>query len=309
MLDDAQVIKLLDKTGHIRRPFGSADSGPWPTEQLEVLTLEASAVEIAVASYQAMYSRELARISAHHTPGASASALINGHVDDVTRELMSKPRCECPDFALGEEPLLGTGNWKGCYGIGDFHCCVVKFMNAPPAFLAPHFDLVWARTVQAYAEIGLKLVTADEVNATFANIEVSFVTPDGSWIGLAIVGQGETCGTKIWAKFDKNYLSQADSSRIISEWTTLLKHEIGHNCGLGHSNGGVMNSYIVAGLPVSWLGDPSMPILKRLYGGVPVPGVGPVERELVTGWLYSDGKFEKIMTLPGPVTGPFPGDD
>jgi hypothetical protein len=55
-------------------------------------------------------------------------------------------------------------------------------------------------------------------------------------------------------------------------------HELGHNAGLDHSRGGVMNPSIVSGLAPSWAGDPSEPILNRYYGGEPIeqpPVPGP----------------------------------
>lgn len=300
-LTDAQIIRLLDVTGHLRRPFGAPDQGPWPAADLEALTLQASEARAAVASYQAMYSQQLSELIAkHHPDRRSPAPVIDGEVGPATMELLSMPRCECADYAAElEEPLLGAGNWRGCYGIGQFHSAVVKFMNAAPDFLAPQLDAVWVRVVQAYDEIGLRLTRDDQ--SDHANIEVSFVVPDGGWIGLAIVGQGQTCGTTIWARFDRSYRP----ANVLSEWTTLIKHELGHNCGLQHSNGGVMNPYIVAGLPVSWKNDVSYPLLKRLYGGEPVPG-SRMERELVAGYLYQDGHFEKLMTIPqSAVTGPF----
>jgi hypothetical protein len=57
---------------------------------------------------------------------------------------------------------------------------------------------------------------------------------------------------------------------------TLIKHELGHNSGLGHSRGGVMNPSIINGLPVSWKNDPSESQLRKWYGGEPVPGGNPL---------------------------------
>jgi hypothetical protein len=301
MLTDAQIIRLLDTTGHLRRPFGTPDQGPWPITELDHLTLEVAEVREAVKSYQAMYATQLEPlIATHHPQRQSAAVIVDGEIGPAMLDLLNQPRCRCPDYMMGPEQLVGSGNWKGCHGIGDFHAAIVRVANALPPFLTPHFGAIWQRVVQSYEEIGLRFVRDD--TSARPNIDISFVEPDGGWIGLAIVGQNETCATKIWARFDKDYRP----ANIVSEWTTLIRHELGHNCGLGHSQGGCMNSYIVAGLLPTWRGDPSYPLLAKRYGGQPVPGSHPENRPLVICRKNADGTYEEVMTVEGPISGPFP---
>ena len=118
----------------------------------------------------------------------------------------------------------------------------------------------------------------------------------GSTIGLAIVGRGQSCRTSIWAKFDPGY----QPANVVREWTSLVKHELGHNMGLSHSQGGVMNPSIIAGLPVSWRGDPSEPILSRWFGGKPVPTDPQGPEMWIKQCLHSDRGRELCVPLIPP---------
>lgn len=289
-MNDKEVITLLDFYGHLRMPFGEKRE----VKDISNLKVTDQIVRDAVESFQSLHQAAMEPILAAFYPSKlSASVKVDGVVGPVTEALLKTARCACPDYdaALPEE-LIGSGNWKGCHGIGDYHCVVIKFLNSPPTFLQGIFNAVWDRVVSSYAELGL-LIKRDDSNAR-PNIELSFVQPDSSWIGLAIVGQNETCSSQpIWCRFDKNY-QPAD---LLSEWTTLIKHELGHNCGLSHSSGGVMNPYIIKGLPVSWRGDPSEPLLKARFGGQPIPSA-PKNREMVLAWRYDNDTYETIQRIP-----------
>ena len=143
--------------------------------------------------------------------------------------------------------------------------CVDK--SEMPKFLEDKFEEAWSLCVKAYRQIGLQFIRVD-ANEN-ANIEFLFVSRSRGWIGLAVVGQNETCSSNIWCK----YLSTYQPSNIVREWSTLIMHELGHNAGLQHSRGGVMNPSIVAGLKPTWKGDPSESILNRYYGGEPIGDV------------------------------------
>lgn len=274
-------------------------------DDVSKLTLHSQVVQDALQSYKSLHSIPLEHIAGGVWPTADTPVVKGyGELDYATSQLLSTSRCSCPDYAAAEADELpaGSGNWSGCYGIGNFHAANVSFLNNPPSFLAPVFDTVWQRVCDAYAEIGLLFQKVDP--SAFANIQVSFVELGGSTIGLAIVGSGEGCQSQIWARFAPSY----KPANIVSEWTTLLKHELGHNCGLQHSNGGVMNPYIIAGLPVSWTGDVSRPQLVQRFGGTPIPNRTPVSRSLVLAWQTGPSSFEVIQTLDTnqPPTGVFP---
>lgn len=184
------------------------------------------------------------------------------------------------------QPVFGGGNWKGCHAVGDFHCATVGVNTGGlPGFLQPLLLTVLKNVQLAYAGIGLlfrfvqdgkDMLTGGSLGGII-NTQMSFVSSSQGWIGLAIVGQGETCGSTIWCKFLATYKGGSSDAAIVQQWTTLIKHELGHNCGRGHTSGGVMNPSIVNGLPTEWASnDPSTSWLKQQFGGVavPIPGGG-----------------------------------
>lgn len=208
--------------------------------------------------------------------------LPDGKIGPATSYAMALPRCACRD--IEGEPALGSGGWANCHGMTDGHKAIVKVnRDGMPGFLKPHFEAVLRNVQKAYAEIGLLFVFVEQdgtdiltggMESGRVNVDMIF-TRGAGWIGLAIVGTGDNqrCSSKIWAKFHYGY----QPANIVREWTTLIKHELGHNCGLRHTSGGVMNPSIVSGLPVSWKGDPSYGTLARWFGGDPidVPGDKP----------------------------------
>lgn len=179
-------------------------------------------------------------------------------------------------------PAIGVGNWKGCHNIGQFHCasCMVNPANMP-TFLKPLFKQILGRVQAAYAATGLlwrfvdqnrmDLLTGQQFDGNI-NTDMSFVTSSSGWIGLAILGGGETCSGRIWNRYLATYRGGSTDDQIVMQWTTLIKHELGHNCGKDHTNGGVMNPSIVNGLPAEFgENDPTTPWLRKQFGGVPVP--------------------------------------
>ena len=186
------------------------------------------------------------------------------------------------------QPLIGSGNWAGCHGAGQYHSAIVRWDQAnKPAFIAQLLKPILKNVQLAYAAVGLLLrfadisgrdmLTGDMMDAP-PQITASWVTSSSGWIGLAIIGQNETCSTQpIFQRYLATYQGGVTEAEIVTQQTSLLKHETGHNCGLTHSSGGVMNPSIVNGLPTHWSpSDPSTPILRKRFGGqpVPIPGGG-----------------------------------
>lgn len=284
-MQDQEVIRLLWQYGHFRNPsYAAGPSAGVKESDLGMLTLNDAAVKEALRSYQHFQKPVLDELSAGIH---GRRAIVDGEFGPATDQLLQMPRCGAADFVLTEE-ALGSGRWGQCAidEYPDNHAVVVSWDTSKmPAFLQPVFAQVWTNVVAAYAEIGIAFVRRD--GDAKANLTCRFTVPQqegggrgGNWIGLAIVGwSGIRCSDSIWALFDLNYRPQ----NVLSEWTTLVKHELGHNMGLQHSSGGVMNPSIVRGLPVSWRGDPSESLLKRWFGGEPVvpkqppvPGPTPV---------------------------------
>lgn len=232
---------------------------------------------------------------------------FDGIIGPAMIDLVKSERCPVPDhapppgvvFAFDDSDLqqvvermqetatwikseaIGGGNWPSCHGIGNFHCATVGIDDSRlPSFLQPVWLQVLKNVRVAYAGVGLlwkfiksgKDVLTGENFSGVINTQLSFVNSSDGWIGLAIVGQNETCSSQIWCKFLATYRGGSDHAAVTTQWTTLLKHELGHNCGRGHTSGGVMNPSIVNNLPTEWAtNDPSTSWLKQQFGGVPVP--------------------------------------
>lgn len=290
---DQDIIEILSQTGHLEMPFGKRQMGD--PGDLDRYSLDTPEMKKALASYQSFHSAAMEPAMAYFHPGrVSASVVPDGEAGPATRALLAQERCMNPDYQDpdDENMALGSGNWKSCHQIGNFHAATVLLSDPVPGFLQPHWDTIWKRVVEGYAEIGLAL---KKVDSGRPNIKVEFVPPKGGWIGLAIVGRGQSCGDSIWAKFNTGY----KPANLINEWTTLFMHEFGHNCGLGHSSGGIMNPYIIRGLPNSWKNDPSYNLMAQRFGGKPVPtSTPPGERTMVLAYKYPDGRLEEIAPVP-----------
>ena len=260
---DHDVIDLLLRTGHLAYPFGSPQELP----KEAALPLTHPTVEKAVASYQDFMSECLDPLCLRHH---GRPAKHDGVIGAATRVLFAQPRCGCEDYGDKVQPAIGTGSWKGCHDVGDFHAATVYVDDRGlPGFLRPVWDKVWDRTAAAYDEIGLRFTRVPEEGDS--NTTISFVPRAPGWIGLAVVGQNESCNSHIWAKFLATY----NPDDTVGFWTELVMHELGHNACLQHSRGGIMNPSIMRGLPPSWIDDPSESILRKLYGGEPVGGDDP----------------------------------
>lgn len=227
---------------------------------------------------------------------------FDGIIGPAMIDLVNTTRCMVPDYAPPEgaaftfsdpyiqqvcermqetEAAIGTGNWKSCHNIGNFHCATIGIDDSNlPSFLRPVWLQVLRNVRQSYAGVGLlwKYISKDGIDVLTGeqfsgviNTQLSFSTRSSGWIGLAIVGVNETCGSKIWCRFLSTYKGGSDTTSIATQWTTLVKHELGHNCGRSHTNGGVMNPSIINNLPISWDSDPSASWLRLQFGGVPVP--------------------------------------
>ena len=294
-MTDRDIIELLRDTGHLGHPFGEEQVLPFGF----AFTIDSPEVKKAVASFQEFNVLQLEPLSLEYH---GRSARCDGDVWLASRRLFKMERCGCPDYGPGVQPATGDGSWKGCWGIGDFHAATVYVDDSGmPGFLKPLWDRVFAGAVAAYERIGLRWILTDDPDDY--NTKISFTSRSRGWIGLAVVGQSQSCSSTIWAQF----LSTYHPSNVLARWTELVMHELGHNAGLQHTRGGIMHPSI-SGSPLTWIGDPSETILKRYYGGEPIeprpeppidpPGLG---HGLIT---MSDGReFDALATATQPGDG------
>lgn len=251
------VIRKLFDYGHFRNP--AMPTGVTAAD-LPKLTMQSPEVQTAITSY-----RDFTGL-----PMAAGGTLTM----DLAESLLAE-RCGCPDYeeATDEMDATGRGSWPvGCHPqYPQNHAFTLQVdKRGMPGFLQPVFEQAFELCRLAYRDIGIAFIRED--NNPRANTLVTWQRGAG-WIGLAIVPRGPKCGDRIWAKFDNRYQPRD----LINMWARLLAHEFGHNMGMSHSRGGIMNPSIVSGVftPKAWRGDPSEPILRRYFGGEPIGGDTP----------------------------------
>lgn len=288
-------------------PRGELQDAPTTVKACAKLTLEDGCVKKAVASMQASDVNLDFLCQMEHGRPCEPDGIV-GPATEMYLKLRERSGCGHADFLTEEEqetaaaawglPAQGSGNWRGCHGVGNFHAVKIRVTNSPPSFLAPVFEEVKKRVTEAYAEAGL-LIHWDGT-ASDRNIDFSFVNGSTGWIGLAIVSNNSTCSSgPIWCRYLATYRGGSSVEQIITQWVTLIKHELGHNCGFGHLRGGVMNSTIVNGLVVSFRNDPAWSGLSSRFGGVAVPRTpDDAEKEQWLVWKLPGGSYEDIMQVP-----------
>lgn len=301
-MEPLEIINSTYETG----AFWASDEGRnVRPEDLGTLTLEDRVVK------EALRARSIAQVTDYAPAVLEAHGRepdFDGQVGPAMESMLATPRCHVPDYAPpkdvkfvfpdpdlqevvermqadGTAEAFGDGNWRGCWDVGQFHAASVRVhKRGIGSHLDPVFRDVLGRVHQAYAGVGLlfhfidsesmqDILTGEKWDDRI-NIEFIFVQRSSGWIGLAIVGQNQTCSSNIWCKYKAGYRG----SSVAREWTTLIKHELGHNCGMGHFPGrnNVMNPSLIEGLPTEWSDrDSSTAWLRRRFGGEPVPIDGP----------------------------------
>jgi hypothetical protein len=271
-ITEQEAIQRLWDLGHFANP-AKADTFNVEEKDLGKLRLEDEVVRQAIASYQDFMAIDGDRLSLDHH---GRPMIHDGDVGPATKDLLEIERCGNPDYYREPLPAVGTGGWARCHDIGNFHAAKVKLIpSGMPSWMTQQVfrERIWPQVVAAYDEIGLHWILVD---SGFSNTTLEFVSRSSGWIGLAIVGRGQGCNDEIWSRYLATYTGGSSLESKIQQWVTLIKHELGHNSGLGHSRGGVMNPSIINGLPVSWKNDPSESQLRKWYGGEPVPGGNPL---------------------------------
>lgn len=257
-MEQREIIHLLWRYGHFRNPAFLSTFGVQESD-LPKLTLSHSVVRDAVRSYQDMLGLSLDRLTMNHH---RRKAIHDGEIGPATMELFELPRCAMPDYGIGSGVQSGNGSWpQPCQKAG-----VTFSVNkaSMPSSLSSRIDGVIAEVVAAYASVGLKLVQVPQIGS--ANINVKWRPLPGSTIGIAQFNN-RSCSNSVFCDLDTGYTG------LMFE---LLCHEMGHNCNLEHTRGGIMNPSVLDIEPHTWSkSDPSYSQLVRFFDGVPIPGPGP----------------------------------
>jgi hypothetical protein len=243
----------------------------------------------------------------------SEPAQITGIAGEATKRLMGLPRCPLPDYpppknatfsynnadlqkAVLRMQAVGSGSWPmPCQKEG------VTFsvdISRQPETMRNRWPAIKLDIVRDYARLGVRLT--EVAFGQKANIRVSWENLDS--IGRGVIGlaefNSEQCQDSVFCKMHPEYYPDDDQIR------QLFQHEMGHNMNLPHTQGGIMNPSITDG----WVGftkqDPSIPRLKRFFGGEPVdPPIPPTPvppnapKVVITG--------EQKVTIDGQVIGTF----
>jgi hypothetical protein len=286
----AAIIERLWLTGHFDNP-------DMPTgikkADLAKLTLYSDETRTAIRSctefLAAVAEQESFRINGR-------SYHFDGEFGPATEATILADRCEHPDYHVRELDLydgyetlsayeeattaaaLGqAGNWKGCNGIGNFHSCHVKFLNAPPAHLTRNDNLRFCleAVTAANQAIGLQMYWSGpgcpiQDGTGHAQLTAQYVPSSNGWLGLAQVVTNRPCNSQHWSRYLGTYLRTGTDAQIRRMWPILFLHEFGHNMGTGHTRGGIMNPGLLS-LNATWSGDVLSSWLRTHYGGEPIP--------------------------------------
>jgi len=261
-MTDLQIIQQLWHYGYFSRTSVRE-------QDLETLAIDHPVVVHAIQAYQKFFPKQFQEygIKAHNR-----TVHADGEIGPATIELFKMERCGCPDVEDFTLLDTGSGSWPaGCRrDWPNNHTFSVQMnTNTIPDYLKNVVDPAFELCRQAYADMGIVFIREDDNNK--ANTYVTWQRGNG-WIGLAIVPNRPGCRSRIWAKYDNRW----NPRDAVNGWARLFAHEFGHNMGMSHTSGGVMNPSMntTAFNPTVWRGDPAEKTLTRWFGGVPV-NIGP----------------------------------
>lgn len=261
MLSDSELIRREWDLGHFFSPE-ALKLELVEESDLSKLSIDDAVVKAATRSMQQFMSPVMDAITVKK--GLQLTT-YTGDVDEVTREMAMVPRCGEPDFLHpAKMKAIGSGSWpQPCQKTG----VKVHFdISRKPASI--NIETLKAAVFGAYAAVGLKMI--EVVSANLANIQVYWTPLPGSTIGIAQFNN-QSCSNQVYCKLDTGYTGYIRG---------LLLHEMGHNCNLQHTRGGIMHPSIQPDPnPFGWnKDDPSYPVLVRFFGGepvTPIPDPGP----------------------------------
>lgn len=283
------VLAIKDLTGGHDGPIDSEGNLVEPPEDfLELEADDAARTEmLRLAQEWRAEEYQQAALEAY-----GRGTTIDGKPGPATYAMMEMPRCGCPDYAPpraegdGAIGAIGSGPWKGCHGVGEFHAAHWQYQNEPPAHMlkdAGDGETVFTKVLRKVRQVNAKkgllcYYSGPGVIEEFHPKDMKSIqskvswTRGAGWIGLAIVGSGRlTCVNEIWVRYDNRWASSYDIENLILGLVLLKLHEQAHNEGLGHTRGGIMNPTLGLRTNPSWEGDVAEKWQRTQFGGVPVP--------------------------------------
>ena len=165
----------------------------------------------------------------------------------------------------------GAGSWPaGCWE-DDKH---IVYIGVDSSTMPSHvkngtWEAMKKNNQEACAGVGLIVRYQEKGKPSDINLRWKYLA--GSTIGLAQFPNGR-CDDEVFHYMDPGYKS---SLRLLS---ILHIHECGHNWGLQHTRGGIMNPSII-NVEMTWQSpDPSCRTMAKFFGGVPSVD-SPIEPE------------------------------
>tara|TARA_Y100000593_G_scaffold17267_1_gene34495 strand:+ start:1010 stop:1927 length:918 start_codon:yes stop_codon:yes gene_type:complete len=292
-MTELETLEHIWKTGHFWNPV-VRQVRVVEYDDLVDLTLQDDVARAAIASYQDMMQPAL-DAATESVKGSGHLGQVDGVAGPITELVMNRtPRCDCPDFP-DPTAARGSGSWPmPCQKEGVTFSVDKRRM---PDDLADRIEGIIDRVVDSYAELGLHLVRVGDDSGGDANIEVEFKPLRGSTIGLAEFN-GESCGDSVFCYLDPSYCRNNDADNIAE----LLCHEIGHNCNLDHTRGGIMNPSVIEGGFDGWKPrDPSHRTLVRYFGGEPIEKPEPDPPKPAPG-DWPDVRIDGRLFIPADAT-------
>lgn len=179
--------------------------------------------------------------------------------------------CGCRDVDAAMDAAIGVGSWQmPCQKEGVTFS--VAGMSSVPESILGIWPRAKAAVIVAWANVGCRL--REKPLGERVNITVQWVRPSGGWIGLAEFNN-QVCNDVVYCKISRNYTPP----NLFDQIARLFCHELGHNCNLPHTRGGIMNPVILSGPFRGWSeDDPSWERIVRYFGGEPLDPPAPPPR-------------------------------
>ena len=307
-MNDQQIIRWLWRYGHFANkrfanPLNVKES------DLKFLRITDRVVQDAAASIQSLDLQAELLVHKHHDGRALQ---IDGDIGPATKELLTKPRCGCPDYRRDDE-ATGSGPWPvpGCDPMrknrAKEHSIRINVNTAGMPYSLDYWKSFIGRTVRCAAEFGLSARYILDGDPSKAEIAVTFASlaDDGSGIPEdAVIGRNYFPQRGTYNQTIKGWITTRwNPSSIILHSCLWMHEQLGHGAGFEHTRGGIMNPSILPIDPLTWRGDPHESRARDWYGGewvrdegptIPTPQPPEDGPQQPTGFVYLGGELYNV---------------